>query len=73
MNAQCIIFAESEVISLLHARTPHADISRAIHNAIADRVASMIRRVGIEKDLVLIGGSGQKQGICRCPEPEPGG
>jgi predicted CoA-substrate-specific enzyme activase len=63
MNAQCIVFAESEVISLLHAKTPHADISRAIHNAIADRVASMIRRVGIKKDLVLIGGVARNRGF----------
>ncbi|MFC2018180.1 acyl-CoA dehydratase activase [Chloroflexota bacterium] len=63
MNAQCIIFAESEVISLLHAKTPHADISRAIHNAIAERVSSMVRRVGIEKDLVLIGGVARNKGV----------
>ena len=63
MNAQCIIFAESEVISLLHARTPHADIARAVHNGIAERVASMVRRVGIEKDLVLIGGVARNRGF----------
>jgi benzoyl-CoA reductase subunit D len=63
MNAQCIIFAESEVISLLHAKTPQVDISRAIHDGIADRVASMIRRVGIEKDLVLIGGVARNKGF----------
>jgi len=63
MNAQCIIFAESEVISLLHAKTPHADIARAVHNGIAERVASMVRRVGIEKDVVLIGGVAKNKGF----------
>jgi len=63
MNAQCIIFAESEVISLLHAKTPEADIARAVHNGIAERVASMIRRVGIEKDLVLVGGVARNRGF----------
>lgn len=56
MNAQCVIFAESEVVSLLHANYPKPEISRAIHDAIADRVASIARRVGIEDDVVLIGG-----------------
>lgn len=56
MNAQCAVFAESEVISLIHAKTPKADISRAIHDAMADRIVSLVRRVGIEKEVVLIGG-----------------
>ncbi len=56
MNAQCTVFAESEVISLIHARTPRADIARAVHNAIASRAISMVRRVGIEPELALIGG-----------------
>lgn len=63
MNAQCVIFAESEVVSLIHAKTPRQDISRAIHNAIADRIASMIRRVGIEKDIILIGGVARNKGF----------
>ncbi len=56
MNAQCVIFAESEVVSLLHDNVPKPEISRAIHDAIADRVASIARRVGIEDDVVVIGG-----------------
>ena len=56
MNAQCTIFAESEVVSLIHQKTPKEDIVRAVHDAIADRITSMARRVGIEKDVALIGG-----------------
>ncbi|MFX0084844.1 MAG: acyl-CoA dehydratase activase [Candidatus Hodarchaeota archaeon] len=56
MNAQCTIFAESEVVSLIHQKTPKEDIIRAVHDAIADRITSMARRVGIEKDVALIGG-----------------
>lgn len=36
MNAQCTIFAESEVVSLIHAQTALEDISHAVHEAIAD-------------------------------------
>lgn len=63
LNAQCVIFAESEVVSLIHTKIPRPDISRAIHDAIADRIASMIRRVGIEKDIILIGGVARNKGF----------
>jgi len=56
MNAQCAVFAESEVVSLLHTKTPKADISRAVHDAIASRIISMVRRVGINPDIALVGG-----------------
>ncbi|MBI2910528.1 MAG: CoA activase, partial [Chloroflexi bacterium] len=62
MNAQCAVFAESEVVSLIHARTPREDIVRAVHEAMADRIISMARRVGIEDEVVLIGGVGRNIG-----------
>ena len=63
MNAQCVIFAESEVVGLIHAQTQKADISRAIHEAIAGRVASLVRRIGVVEDIVLIGGVGRNGGF----------
>jgi benzoyl-CoA reductase subunit D len=63
MNAQCAVFAESEVVSLVHAKTPKKDISRAVHDAIASRIVSMIRRVGVEQDIVLIGGLSRNPGF----------
>jgi len=56
MNAQCTVFAESEVVSLIHANTPKEDIAKAVLDAVASRVTAMARRVGIEEDVVLIGG-----------------
>jgi len=56
MNAQCCVFAESEVVSLIHSKISKEDISKAIHDAIAGRISSMVLRVGVEKDVVLIGG-----------------
>jgi benzoyl-CoA reductase subunit D len=56
LNAQCAIFAESEVIGLIHSRIAKPDISRAIHDSIVRRIVSMIRRVGVNEDVVLIGG-----------------
>ncbi|MFC1563703.1 acyl-CoA dehydratase activase [candidate division KSB1 bacterium] len=56
MNAQCAVFAESEVVSLLHAKTSKEDIARAVNDAIASRITSMVRKVGFEKEIALIGG-----------------
>jgi benzoyl-CoA reductase subunit D len=56
MNAQCAVFAESEVVSLVHAKTPKEDIARAVHDAIASRISSMVRRVGVEQKVALVGG-----------------
>lgn len=56
MNAQCTIFAESEVVSLIHQKTLKEDIIRAVHDAIADRNTSMVRQIGIEQKVALIGG-----------------
>jgi predicted CoA-substrate-specific enzyme activase len=63
MNAQCAVFAESEIVSLVHAKTPKPDMARAVHDAIADRIASMARRVGLEKEIMLIGGLGRNVGF----------
>jgi len=56
MNAQCCVFAESEVVTLIHSKVAKEDISRAIHDAMASRIGAMVLRVGVEKDVVLIGG-----------------
>ena len=63
MNAQCAVFAESEVVSLVHAKTPKPDMARAIHDAISDRIVSMVRRVGVAEKIALIGGVAQNVGF----------
>jgi benzoyl-CoA reductase subunit D len=63
MNAQCAVFAESELVSLVHAKTPKPDMARAIHDAIADRIVSMVRRVGLEPKIMLVGGVAKNVGF----------
>ncbi len=63
LNAQCVVFAESEMISLIHANIPKADIARAVHQAIADRLASLARRVGVEPTVMLVGGVARNIGL----------
>ena len=56
INATCAVFAESEVVSLIHSKIEKADIAHAVHDAIASRVSSMVRRIPIENDVALVGG-----------------
>jgi predicted CoA-substrate-specific enzyme activase len=62
-NAQCAVFGESEVVSLIHQKTPKPDIARAVMNAIAGRIASAARMVGLEKDIVMVGGMARNAGF----------
>jgi len=73
MNAQCTVFAESEVVSLIHANTPPADIARAVHDAMASRVSAMVRRIGIEDPVVLGGGTAANVGFVKALSEALGG
>ena len=70
MNAQCAIFAESEVVGLIHAKTEKHDISKSIHDAMASRIVSMIRRIGVNQDVVMIGGVGHNPGFVEAMKRE---
>ncbi len=70
MNAQCVVFAESELVSLIHSKTEKSDIVRAVLTAMADRIVSMMRRVGIENDVAAIGGVALNRGLVNALEEE---
>ncbi|NOQ54864.1 MAG: CoA activase [Thermoplasmata archaeon] len=72
MNAQCTVFAESELVTLVHSNTATADIARSVHDAISSRITSMVRRVGLEPDVMLIGGVGYNVGFKKSLEEDLG-
>lgn len=63
MNAQCAVFGESEVVSLIHQKKTKKDIARAVLEAIAGRIASVARIVGLEKEIVMVGGVAKNMGF----------
>jgi len=63
INTQCVVFAEAEVVGRMHAETDRADISRAIHDSIAGRIASLIRRIGVNPEVAVLGGLGRNPGF----------
>lgn len=66
MNAQCTVFAESEVVSLIHENTDKKDIARAVVAAIAARTGAMARKAGLAGDPVLLGGMANNPGFRKC-------
>ncbi|MFZ5925714.1 MAG: acyl-CoA dehydratase activase [Bacillota bacterium] len=63
ISSTCTVFAESEVISLLSRGVPREPIVRGICDAVADRLAGMIRRVGLATEVVLTGGVSRNDGV----------
>jgi activator of 2-hydroxyglutaryl-CoA dehydratase len=57
------VFAESEVVSLLARGVSKPDIAAAANNAIAERIGSMVRRVGQREVLCLTGGGARNKAL----------
>jgi benzoyl-CoA reductase subunit D len=58
------------VVGLIHAKTDKSDISKAIHDAMVSRIVSMISRVGVNEDVVMLGGVGQNPGFVEAMKRE---
>ncbi|MCK4757907.1 MAG: CoA activase [Thermoplasmata archaeon] len=63
MNAQCTVFAESEVVTMVHNNVPKENMAKAVHDAMSSRITSMVRKIGFEKDVVLVGGVAKNVGF----------
>ncbi len=57
INSLCTVFAESEVVSLIAKGENSRDIALALHEAVATRIAGMVRRVGLKARVVFTGGA----------------
>ncbi len=56
INSLCTVFAESEVVSLIARGEKSRDIALALHEAIATRLETMAKRVGVKEGVVFAGG-----------------
>ena len=63
INAQCAVFAESEIVSMIHRNVARADIARAVHAAIASRIISLLHKVGYKPPIMLVGGVAHNVGL----------
>jgi len=65
INSLCTVFAESEVVSLIARGERPGDIALGLHDAIATRITTMARRVGIKERVVFAGGAALNQCLNR--------
>ena len=63
ISSVCTVFAESEVISLVAQNHPKEEIIRGIHRAIVNRVWSMVKTLGVKREVTMSGGVAKNQGV----------
>ena len=74
ISGTCAVFAESEVISHIHRvpPTPKEDIIAGIHASMVSRIMGLLKRLGIEKEVAVVGGVARNKGLIDIMEKEIG-
>jgi predicted CoA-substrate-specific enzyme activase len=62
-NTICAVFAKSDAIANLRKGVAKSDILAGLHEAIATRSLSLLKRVGIEKEFSITGGIAKNKGM----------
>ena len=70
INSTCVVFAQSEIISLIARKYDRRDILFGLHLSMARRIIKMIRRNEAVGDIMLTGGGGLNIGLKRAFEDE---
>ena len=63
ISSVCAVLAESEIINLVSAGLSVEDILRGIYDSLAERAATLLRRVGMTHEVTFIGGVAQQRGM----------
>jgi predicted CoA-substrate-specific enzyme activase len=63
LSNQCVVFAETEILSLVNEGKETADIVRALHQAVARRAVAMARSIGVASDVAMTGGVAKNSGM----------
>jgi predicted CoA-substrate-specific enzyme activase len=74
ITSTCAVFAESEIISHIHRvpPTPKEEIVAGVYNSVVSRLMSLVKRVGLTKDVVVTGGVALNKGLVKVLEKELG-
>jgi predicted CoA-substrate-specific enzyme activase len=72
ISSVCAVLAESEIINHVSEGVSVENILRGIHNSLADRALSLLRRVGLDGTVVFIGGVAQQAGMITALEQKLG-
>ena len=72
ITSQCSVFSESEVVTLINEGIDVIDIAAGVNNAVAGRLNSMVRKVGLVEDVVLTGGCAKNEGLAKALQEKLG-
>ncbi len=72
ISNQCVVFAETEVVSLVNKGEQVPDIIAGLHLALAARVAALAKSIRVEEDIVFTGGVAKNPGVGKALEEELG-
>jgi predicted CoA-substrate-specific enzyme activase len=62
-NTGCAVFAESEAISRLSQEVTKEDLLAGIHRALAAQINSLAERIGVEREVAMVGGGARDMGL----------
>jgi len=68
ISSQCVVFSESEVVSLRAKGERRENIAAGIHHATALRVRNLLNRIGLEPGIVFTGGVSNNVGMKKALE-----
>ena len=63
ISSVCAVLAETEIINHVSEGITVDNILRGIHNSLADRALSLLKRVGLDGPVAFIGGVARQQGM----------
>jgi len=63
VTSMCSVFAESEVVSMIHRKVPKNDILKGIHRSIASRICGLANRILLTGEVVVMGGIARNIGV----------
>jgi len=72
ITSTCTVFAESEIVSLIGHGVDKSKIVKGLLYSVADRIVSMISRLGLEEPVSLTGGVAKNTGIVGALEEKLG-
>lgn len=72
ISSVCAVLAESEIINLVSAGTSIEDIMRGIYDSLAERAATLLRRVGLGNEITFVGGVARQAGMIQALESRLG-
>jgi predicted CoA-substrate-specific enzyme activase len=68
ISSMCAVFAETEIVGLLHQGASPASVLRGVFNAVSRRILGMSARIGLKDEIIFTGGVARNPGVHKALE-----